>query len=266
VDGHFTYEASANMNRRGFLKTGGLAGALPLAAAQTAKPKPVLITSGGGKLAQTLAAGLQGTCSIRLTERAPVSTSHEFVECALGHDNTTSALVKGMEAIVHVAEPLPNDTHEQHIDLLTRCTYNLLWAASEEKVPRIVLISTLELMTAWDPKYTVSETWLPLPSDRPAVLAKHLGEYTSREFGREGRTQIVVLRLGKVVRADEVRNGPPDPLWVEERDVVHAVSCALSAARLTSWQVFHIEQAGPSARFSVRRAQAALGYQPQFRW
>jgi nucleoside-diphosphate-sugar epimerase len=254
------------INRRGFIRASGLAGAAPLASAQAPKSKPILITSGSARLAQVLADGLREAFSIRLTERAPVTTSHEFVDSALGHDTATTTLVRGMEAIVHVAEPLPNDSPEQQIDLTTRCTYNLLWAASEEKVPRVVLLSTLDLMTAYDPTYTVSETWLPRPSDRPPVLAKHLAEYTSREFAREGRTQIVVLRLGKVVRADEVKDQAPDPLWVEERDVVHAVSRALTAARLTSWQVFHIEQASPRARFSVRRAQAALGYQPQFRW
>jgi nucleoside-diphosphate-sugar epimerase len=130
----------------------------------------------------------------------------------------------------------------------------------------VVLLSTLELMTAYDPSYTVSETWLPLPSHTPSVLSKHLGEYTSREFAREGKNQIVVLRLGKVVRADDVKGQPPDPVWVDERDVVHAVSRALATTRLTSWQIFHIGQAGPRARFSVRRAQTALGYKPQFQW
>jgi nucleoside-diphosphate-sugar epimerase len=254
------------MKRRNFLQTSGLAVSMPLASAQQMqKSKTIVITSGAGKLAQALAAGLKDTYAIRLTERTPVRTEHEFVECALGHDPATNTLVRGVEAVVHVAEPLPNDTPEQQIDLLTRCTYNLLWAASEEKVPRVVLISTLELMTAYDPNYTVSETWRPLPSDKPFVLSKHLGEYTSREFAREGKNQIVVLRLGKVVRAEEVKDQPPDPLWVEERDAVHAVSRALTA-RVTSWQIFHIAQAGPRARFSVKRAQAALGYQPQFRW
>jgi hypothetical protein len=254
------------VNRRRFIKTSGLVGAVPLAAAQTAKSKPVLITSAAGTLAQALAEGLKETYSIRLTERVPVRTGHEFVECPLGHDASTSGAVRGVEAIVHVAEPLPDDTAEQQIDLLTRCTYNLLWAAAEEKVPRVILLSTLELMTGYDPKYTVSETWLPLPPKTPSVFAKHLGEYTSREFAREGKSQIVVLRLGKVVRADEVKGKSPDPLWVEERDVIQAVSSALTAPRLSSWQIFHIQQASAGARFSVRRAQAALGYKPQFRW
>jgi nucleoside-diphosphate-sugar epimerase len=252
------------VNRRNFLQTPSIAGAVPLAQAQAPKPK-ILITSGASKLAQALAAGLKDTHTIRLTERAPVSANHEFVECALSHDPSTNAAVRGVEAIVHVAEPLTSDNAEQQIDLMTRCTYNLLWAASEEKIPRIVLLSTLELMTGYDPKFTVSENWRSLPTDKPAVLSKHLGEYTSREFAREGKTQIAVLRLGKVVREDEVKNQTPDPMWVEERDMVQAVSGALTA-RLNSWQIFHIGHAGPRARFSVRRAQAALGYKPQFQW
>ena len=253
------------MNRRRFLQTTGVAGAAPVASAQAPKPKQILITSGAAKLAQTLAAGLKDTYAIRLTERGPVRTEHEFIECALGHDASTNAAVRGVEAIVHVAEPLPGDTAEQQIDLLTRGTYNLLWAAAEEKVPRVVLLSTLELMTGYDPNFTVSENWRPLPTDRPSVLSKHLGEYTSREFAREGKTQIVVLRLGKVVQAEEVKGQAPDPMWVEERDVVQAVSGALTA-RLNSWQIYHVQHAGPRGRFSVRRAQAGLGYKPQFQW
>jgi uronate dehydrogenase len=253
------------VNRRRFLATSGLAGAAPLVSAQAPKAKSILVTSGGGRVAQALAAGLKETYSIRLTERAPVRSEYEFVQCALGHDSATDDVVRGMEAIVHVAEPLPEETPEQQIDFLTRCTYNLLWAAAEAKVPRVVFLSTLELMTGYEPSYTVSENWLPLLSMTTIVLAKHLGEYVCREFAREGKIQIVVLRLGKVVRASEIKDQPADPLWVEERDVAHAVSCALTA-RLNIWQVFHIQADSQGARFSVKRAQAALGYRPQFRW
>jgi hypothetical protein len=259
------------MNRRRFLQGTGLAGATaPSAATQTAaRPKPILITCGGARLAQSLAAGLQATYPIRLTERAPVRTDHEFVECALGHDSATQAAVRGAEAIVHVAEPRPQETPGEQIDFLTRCTYNLLWAAAEESVPRVVLLSTLDLMTAYDPDFTVSETWRTRPPAEPNALGKHLAEFTCREFAREGRISIVVLRLGKVVREEEVRGQPFDPLWVEERDVAHAVSCALAAgltAKLGRWQIFHIQPDSPRSRFAVNRAKQALGYQPKFRW
>ena len=252
------------MNRRRFLQSGGLAG-VPLAAAQSPERKPLLITSAASELARKLAAGLSAQHAIRLTERKAVRVEHEFVECALGHDSSTNDVVRGVEAIVHVAEPLPEDTAEQQIDLTTRCTYNLLFAAAAEGVPLVVLLSTLDVMGGYDANLTVSETWRPRPAAEPRVLAKHLGEFTSREFARDGKTNVVVLRLGKVVRSEEVRNRPFDPLWVDERDVVQAVSLAL-ASKLGRFQVFHIQSDSPKARFAVTRAKGALKYRPQHVW
>jgi nucleoside-diphosphate-sugar epimerase len=253
------------LNRRRFLQSSSLAGA-PAAAAQTAtKQKPVLITSANSTLAQSLASGLSAKYPIRLTERVPVSTTHEFIECALDPDPATNLVVRGIEAIIHAAEPLPGDTAEQQLDLMTRCTYNLLSAAAQESAPRVVLLSTLEVMTGYPANFTVSETWRPRPGLEPRVLAKHLGEFTCREFAREGKVNVVVLRLGKLVRAADAAGRPSDPLWVEENDVIQAVSSALTA-KLASWQVFHIQSESPRARFTITRAKAALGYQPRFRW
>jgi nucleoside-diphosphate-sugar epimerase len=254
------------LHRRKFLQASGLAGTAQLAPAQPSPTaKPLLITCGGSRLAQLLAANLEKAYPIRLTERVPVRTTHEFVQCDLGHDAATNLVVRGMGAILHVGEPLPDETAEQQIDLLTRRTYNLLWAAGEEAVPRVVLLSTLDVMSGYGPGFKVTETWRPRPSLEPLVLAKHLGEYTSREFAREGKMEVVVLRLGKVVGADMVKGQPFDPLWVEERDVVQATSRALTA-KIAKWQIFHIGSDSPRARFSVWRAKSALGYQPQFQW
>jgi hypothetical protein len=252
------------MNRRGFLQSSGLAG-VPLAAAQTPARKPLLITSAGSELARKLAAGLSAQHSIRLTERKAVRVEHEFVECALGHDAATNEAVRGVQAIVHVAEPLPEDSAAQQIDLTTRCTYNLLFAAAAEGVPLVVMLSTLDVMGGYAPDLTVSETWRARPAAEPRVLAKHLGEFTSREFAREGKVSVVVLRLGKVVRFEDVKDRPFDPLWVDERDVVQAVSLALTS-KLPRFQVFHIQSDSPKARFAVTRAKDALKYRPQYQW
>ncbi len=253
------------MNRRGFLERSGLAGLAPLASAQAQdKPKSLLITSASSPLAQSLANGLRDRYPIRLTERVPVRTEHEFVQCELGHDRSTNLAVQGARAIVHVAEPLSAETGGQQIDYQTRCNYNLLTAAAEEGVPRVVLLSTLDLMTPYDPTFTVSETWTPRPVPEPRVLARHLCEYTAREFAREGRLTIVTLRLGRVVNADDVKDRPFDPLWLDERDMIQAVAAALEAKIDNKWSVFHIQAESPRARFSVARAKTALGYQPRY--
>jgi nucleoside-diphosphate-sugar epimerase len=239
---------------------------MPLAAAQTPpKAKPILITSASSRLAQSLAAGLKDKYPIRQTERRTFHAAHEFIECALGHDATTNSVVRGVDAVVHVAEPLADDTPEQQIDHATRCTYNLLTAASDESVPLVILLSTLDVMAGYSPSLTVTESWRPRPSANTRVLAKYLAEFTAREFARDAKANVVVLRLGKVVRADDVKGEAFDPLWVEERDVVHAVACAL-AARPGRWQIFHIQPDSAKSRFAVTRAKSALKYQPQYQW
>ena len=262
-------------NRREFLAANAASGSglAAQAGGEADSRLKVLITSALSSLARGLAGALNQKYRVRLTERTRMESNLEFVECALNRDDTTSSLVRGIDAIVHVAEPLPGEDDRQQIDALTRGTYNLLWAAAEQKVPRVVFLSTLELMTPYDPAFTVSEAWRPLPSLQAPVLSKHLGEFVCREFARERKIRVIVLRLGKVVRNEEVKGKPFDPLWVEERDVAQAILAALAsplkdagAGVASWWSVLHVGADSPHARFSVASAKRQLGYRPQFGW
>lgn len=264
---------SPPVNRRNFLGAGaatvsGLAA--QTAGEGTARPL-VLITSAASALAQSLAEGLQSGFRIRMTERAPAATRFDFVECPLANDPATRALVRGADVILHVAEPLPGDDDWRRIEYLTRGTYNLLSAAAEEGVARMVLLSTLELMTAYEADFTVSESWRPRPAPASPVLSKHLGEFVCREFARDRKVRCLALRLGKVVRHGEAAGF--DPLWVDERDVVRAAELALQFMLKSSgsavadwWRVLHIGADSPRSRFSVAAAKRILGYQPRYAW
>lgn len=221
----------------------------------------LLLTSAAAPLARSLTEALRGEYLLRLTERIPVAGVVDFALSPLGPDLSTNLLVRGMDAIVHIAEPLPTDSELQQIDYLTRCTYNLCLAAAAEGVKRLIYLSTLDLMTAYDPNYLVTERWKPKPPTHAPTLAKHLGEFTCREFAREHKLSVVVLRLGRVVRADAVASQPVDPLWVDERDVAQAVKLALTA-ELSRWAVFHIGADSSQARFPVSAAKRGLNYAP----
>ena len=158
----------------------------------------ILITSARYERCAALADHLAQSHEVRLSERAYVDAEHEFVQCALGHDRSTNLLTRGMNAIIHAVEPLPDEDVSAQLDAATRCTYNLLMAAAEEGVSQVVLLSTLELMADYPSGYRVKETWRPLPSTQPPTLSKHLAEQISREFAREGSLGIKILRLGDV--------------------------------------------------------------------
>lgn len=218
----------------------------------------LLITSAASMLARTLADLLAADHTIRLTDRTPVQHSYEFAISHLGHDGSTNLLVRGMDAIVHVASaPVGLDAPEQ-IDWMTRGTYNLLHAAAVEGVGRIVYLSSLDLMTPYDENYRVDERWRPLPQPEPPTLTTYLGESVCREFAREHKLKVVVLRLANVVDGDEPQVAP----WVDVRDVAQAVQKALTAD-LDQWSIYHIASTAAAPRFGIGKAQTELGFDPQ---
>lgn len=225
----------------------------------------VLITSATHPFAQFLAGSLAASHAVFLTDRSAVTTEHPFTLCHLDHDETCDALVAGKDAIVHVAEPLPIDDEFAQIDFFTRRTYNLLWAASRAQLRRVVLLSSLSLMAAYDERYIVHEHWRPRPHTAAPILGRHLCEWTCREFAREHKLHVVVLRLGNVTNAGVTLTStvglPTEDAHVDARSAAHAVERALTAD-LDIWSVFHILADSPNPRFPITEAQQRLGYQP----
>jgi nucleoside-diphosphate-sugar epimerase len=219
----------------------------------------LLITSAGSELAQIVVHGLTGRHALRLTDRRDHRLTGEFAQSPLGHDASTNLLVRGVDAVVHVAEPDPVDTGTEYLDYMTRATYNLLLAASQEHVGRVVYLSTLDLMAAYGPEYEVTERWRPRPSPEPRLLGKHLGEIVCREFARERKLTVVALRVGM-----PISGGGHDllhPMAIAAGDVAAAVDRALTAA-VAPWSAIHVQGEFPGARFAIADARRILGFNP----
>ena len=229
----------------------------------------ILITSAGSELARNIAAALTEEHTLRLTELYPVeNVEAEFVQSELGHDESTNELVRGMDTIIHVAE-IPADLlanadqpDNYAIDYQTRCTYNLLMAASGEGVKHVIYASTLRLFEQHGEDWTVTESWRPRPSIDSFVLSKHLGEFTCREFGREGKLNVTCLRLGNLVTAGAAANVEPDSMWLEMNDAVAAFQGAIESS--APWRIFHIQSEFPGSRFLIGKAKGHLKFEPQF--
>ena len=229
----------------------------------------VLITSAGSELARNVASTLAGEHTLRLTELYPVeNVEGTFVQSELGHDESTNELVRGMDVIIHIAEVPPHllveaDQPDNYaIDYQTRCTYNLLMAAAEEGVKHAIYASTLRLFEQHGEDWTVTESWRPGPSVDSFVLSKHLGEFTCREFGREGKINVTCLRLGNLITADAAVTAEYDAMWLEINDAVAALQGALESS--APWRIFHVQSEFPGSRFSIGKAKGHLKFEPQF--
>ena len=231
----------------------------------------VLITSAGDNLARQIASSLGDDHEILLTDREDVSTRFPFVRSDLNHTQPTNDLVRGVDVIVHSGAVDPRDSVSDQLDYQMRCTYNLLKAAWEEGVPRLVYLSSLRLMEGYDPSYAVTERWKPTPTLEPLVLCYHLGEIVCREFARERKTEVTILRLGEITPAAETS---PSTSALYEDDAMEAVRLSLTADHSGWLDIFHIQSDVPDARFLTGQpwqsaddvAQSvSLGYAPRKR-
>ncbi len=206
----------------------------------------VLITSAASQLSLGIARSLSNRHEIRLTDTRQVSSELEFVRSDLDHTAATNELVRGVDTIVHSGEIDPEASASDQLDFQMRCTYNLLWAAAEEGVQRFIYLSSLRLMEGYDPDLAVTERWKTHPTTEVTVLCYQLGEFVCREFAREGKIHAVLLRLGDIT-PDTSSDPTPSALYMD--DAVDAVEKALTA-ELSGWlDIFHIQSAGPNARF-----------------
>ncbi len=216
----------------------------------------LLLTTARNRLTEHLAQALATRHRVVLTDTLPVRSRHQFVSCDLNHDAETRLLVEGMDAIIWPGWTDPAEDASSRLDRQTRCLYNLLWAAWEAGVPRVVQLSSLAVMDQYPADLRVTERWLPWPAAEPPTLTYRLGEIVCREFAREGKLQVVCLRLGSVLWSPE--HSSSDGVTVQ--DAVAAVGRSLTAD-LPAYSVFHIQSNVSGQRYGTERAQRILGFE-----
>jgi UDP-glucose 4-epimerase len=219
----------------------------------TQMARTILITGGAGTLGSVIAPMLAAAgWSVRRGDVRPTADGiGEFVSLDLRRPEDARRAVEGAEAIIHAAawhgmhlrDHPPRDFWELNVD----GTYNLLEAASDAGVARIVVSSTMGVYGSSarpdddDPAIRVHEA-LPLrPGDiygHSKVIAERLGAFFERTRG----VRAIALRYGMFV---------PEPFahygirllygGVDARDVAWANIAALG----------RMEQPGEFAAYNV---------------
>ena len=231
----------------------------------------VLVTGAASALGQEVAAALEAeNAELRLLDDCAASRQNvEWVAGRLMDPDAVWQSVRNVDAVVHTGEPPPApESEETLLDRATRGTHVLFQAAVEAGVKRFVYGSTLEVFRAYPDTVYVTEYYKPLPGPEMAVLARYLGEITCREFARDYPISVTVLRLGKLVREEEVAGWERDLMWVDIRDAAQAFCAALARNASASlnwvprWAVYHIAAPIAHPKFLLDQAKS-MGYRPQ---
>ncbi|MYC70330.1 MAG: NAD(P)-dependent oxidoreductase [Gemmatimonadetes bacterium] len=232
----------------------------------------VLVTGAASALGQEVTAALAAdeNAQLRLLDDCAAQRQDgEWIDARLTDPDAVCQAVQGVDAVVHTGEPPPApESEEALLDRATRGTHVLLQAAVEAGVKRFVYGSTLEVFRGYPDTVYVTEYYKPLPPTEMAVLARYLGEITCREFAREHPITVTALRLGKLVREEEVAGQECDLMWVDIRDAAQAFYAALARDASASlnwvprWAVYHIAAPITHPKFLLDRAKS-MGYRPQ---
>ena len=233
----------------------------------------LLLTMATSDLGRSVADLLAPDHELVFTDLSQHAEGHaDVIASDLGDDESTDALVKGIDAIVHVGHGGHFASASDLLDILTRGTYNLLMAARSAGVGRFINLSTLRLLAEYPEHLTVTENWRPTPGVEPVILSSHLCEYVCREFGREGGIKIANLRLGfPIVDGDTAAAAASgESAALAGDDLATAINAALTAdlglnAQSTdaphpvSFRTVHVQSPIPNGRFLLKGAASILG-------
>jgi nucleoside-diphosphate-sugar epimerase len=165
--------------------------------------------------------------------------------------------VAGVDAVIHVAAiPNPRDRPPEIVfDINSRGTWNVMHAAAEAGVPKVVLISS-ECATGLcyqkrerPPAYLPVDARHPMTPTDPYSLSKQVAETIGASFARRGGMSVTVLRPTFILfpqQYDQVearRDLWHYDLWsyVDPRDVAEATSAALAYA--APFEIFFVSAA-----------------------
>ena len=199
---------------------------------------------------------------------SPINTQQNFSNVDGKTFDDVAKQITDVEVLVH-SGLLPEFVNvSDRLNYNMHDTYQLLDLAVKGGVKRVIYLSTLHVMDQYDESFTVTENWRPVPSVNPQILGPYMGELVCREFAREGKIEVILLRLGDLIDSvDSTKSMSSSSLYVD--DAFQAIEKAFSASmqheyedRTLTWLPFHIQSNVPNKRFLTDRAELLMNYRP----
>lgn len=161
--------------------------------------KQVLLTGSEGDVGRVLLPQLAKRFDAVGFDLRPHEGAMHVVQGDLTDYDQIADAAQGMDAIVHAAAVLPGRARrdpEGSVDVNVKATANVLRAAVERGVPRVVYCSTV-----WASGHGFTEPYQPIDEDVPCApicmygQTKWLGELMTEYYGRMHGLQTVVVRF-----------------------------------------------------------------------
>jgi uronate dehydrogenase len=190
----------------------------------------LLLTGAAGALGRQLRPRLRPRCSLlRVSDVAamdPATAGEEVVEAALENQPAVHALLKGMDAVVHLGGISTEQPFEPVLQANIIGMYNLYEAARQHAVKRIVFASSNHV-TGFYRQDEVVDATMPVRPDGYYGLSKAFGENLSRFYFDRYGIETVCLRIGSSF--PEPKDRRMLATWLSYDDLERLVIASLTA-------------------------------------
>lgn len=251
----------------------------------TSSSKPItkiVVTGGSGRLGQYVVEQLHKEFSVKVLDLRAPKQNVEYAEVnVLDLDSLRRELI-GADAVVHLAaidfdhQAKPED----YIHVNVQGTWNVLQAAHELGIRRVVLCSSISACGLSEANPAFIPEYLPVDEEHPHnpvqaySVSKQLMENIALSFVRRGGIQVVCLRPMMVLIPENIaptlaRASDPDSRWlfyyITPEDCARAFEAALRATHVDSGNFFITAQDTCRAEPTLEWVERVLGKLPEIR-
>jgi nucleoside-diphosphate-sugar epimerase len=237
------------------------------------QPISVLVTGSAGRIGRSTCRALAARGHrVRGFDIVPTPDANDAATGDLTDMETVRRAMKGINAVVHLAAtPDEADFMTQLLPNNIVALYNVMEAAREAKVSRLVLTSTGQVVSGYDWNTLMTTELLPRPRNWYAstkVFAETIGQAYAYRHGMS----VVVIRPGWCPRTQEhaealARSEFGPDVYFSPNDAGRCFACA-ATAKIDEPYVIFFATSRPArrARFDIEAAQRLIGYEPKDTW
>lgn len=233
----------------------------------------IAITGAAGRIGRALTTRLTPNHEVFPTDLVAADSNAPIVQADVLNRGAMDALCGGMDAVIHLAssswqDNLSNPENATCIlDTRLKGTYNVLHAAMNAGVQRVIQISDLCLFSGYDHHLIVSEDFIPLPDTSAYQQSVYLSELVGREFARLSPGLVLTLRLGRIVDSTGLSTDVAlDYEWLDIRDAVEAIVRGLEIKHydgLGHWGLYNLAADIPGSRYTLLKIMSGhYGFRP----
>jgi uronate dehydrogenase len=223
--------------------------------------KTVLITGAAGDVGTHLRRELAGRYKLRLSDLKPIASlapGEEFVQADISVMEGLDAVVRGVDAIVHLGGYSTEGAWEAILPANIMGTYNVFEAARAAGVKRIVFATSNHAVGFYPREQVIDHRVYAKPDSRYGV-SKVFGEALGSLYADKYGMELFNIRIGNV------NPRPVDKrrlsIWISPRDLAQLVAIGIDRPDIRFEIVYGVS--GNERSWYDNSNAMRLGYRPQ---